>query len=123
MSVITNPLAITYNGVAKSLPKINQDAYGSEYFLAEATGTFRVRIRHAANSPDKKTGVAYDRHNVELTRTIFGVAPAPDQVITTYLVIQDSPKYSTSAETGYAYKALRDFAVDAIAAELYGWQN
>jgi len=122
MSVITNPLAITYNGVAKSLPRINQDNYGSEYFLAEATGTYRVRIRHTTDSP-QKDGQSLDRHNVEFTRVIFGVAPAPDQTIQAYLVLRDNPKVSTPTEVGYANKALRDLCVDAITAELYGWSN
>lgn len=63
-----DPLIITINAVAKSLPRINPDNYGSEYFLREATQEFRVKIR---NSSYVKAGVTFDRHSIEFTQVIY----------------------------------------------------
>jgi hypothetical protein len=70
-----DPAVVTINAVAKNLVRINQDGYSSEYLLREALGEFRLKIRNTSRF-DKKLGVQMDRHNVELTHTIFPVAPA-----------------------------------------------
>jgi len=46
-----NPLVINYGAGTKSLPKVNQDNYGSEYYLREATQEFTAKIRHATEKP------------------------------------------------------------------------
>lgn len=70
-----DPAVITINSVAKNLVRINQDGYSAEYLLREALGEYRLKVRNTSRF-DKKLGVNIDRHNVELTHTIFPVAPA-----------------------------------------------
>lgn len=70
-----DPAVITINGVGKNLVRINQDGYSSEYLLREALGEYRLKIRNTSRF-DKKLGATIDRHNVEMTHTIFPVAPA-----------------------------------------------
>lgn len=79
-----NPLVISYAGGNKSLVRINQDSYGSEYFLRESTQEFRMRIRHTKESATSTGRV--DRHNVELTRTVYGTGGAADVVQQAYLI-------------------------------------
>lgn len=84
-----DPLVITINGVAKSLTRIDDGKYSSEYLLREATGEYRLAIRNSSYV-DKKRGVTIDRHNVELTHTVFPVAPSLTSTVRkTYAVIEN----------------------------------
>lgn len=87
--MFADPAVITVNGVAKSLTRINQDGYSSEYLLRNATEEFRLRTR---NSSYRKKGdsVLTDRHNVEFIHTVFPVAPATRSTVRkTYAVIEN----------------------------------
>lgn len=119
---ITNPLTITYNAVAKVLPRINQDNYGSEYFLSEATQSFRVKIRHSTESP-QKDGTTFDRHNVELTHVVFAVGTVPAITSQVYAVIRDTPLNTAATEVSYLGGALTGLLTSDNLAALYGWVN
>lgn len=67
-------ITFTINAVAKTLNRINQDGYSSEYFLRSTTDEFRAKIRQS--SYVAKNGKTVDRHNVELVQTTYPVAPA-----------------------------------------------
>jgi len=84
--MFADPQSITINGVAKSLAKINQDSYSSEYLLRSAAEEFRLRIRNSAYS---RNGVTYDRHNAELVHTVFATATDSAKVRKTYTVIEN----------------------------------
>lgn len=73
--MFTDPSILTVNAVAKSLIRINQDGYSSEYLLRTGTDEFRLLIRNTTYV-DKKRAVSIDRHNVDFTHTVFPVAPA-----------------------------------------------
>lgn len=118
---IANPLVVTVNAVAKNLPRINQDNYSSEYYLEEATQSFRVKIRHSKESP-QSNGSQFDRHNVELTQTIFGVGGALDEVFQTYVVIRNT-KVTTTTNLGYLQAALNGVLTAGMVTDLKGWQN
>jgi hypothetical protein len=119
---IPNPLVITYNAVAKNLPRINQDSYGSEYFLKETTQEFRVRIRHSKEAPDKN-GISHDRHNVELTMTIYAVSPATiDEVRQVYVVMRNR-KTTPSASIANLGDTLSGLLTNAVYQDLANWVN
>lgn len=119
---IANPLVVTVNSVAKNLPKINQDNYGSEYFLRESTQEFRVTIRHAQENA-QKDGSQLDRHNVKLTQTIYAtVAGEPDDVLETYAVIRMA-KDGDVTKLGYLQAALNGLLTSGMVSDLVGWQN
>jgi hypothetical protein len=87
--MFADPLSITIDGVAKTLVRINQDSYSSEYLLRLTTGEYRLRIRNSSYL-DKKRNVPIDRHNVEFVQTIFPVAPATlSTVRKTYVVVEN----------------------------------
>jgi len=86
--MFTDTITFTINAVAKVMSRINQDKYSSEYFLREATGEYRARIRHS-NYVDKTRGVTVDRHNVELTQTVFASGTNPQVNRKAYLVFED----------------------------------
>jgi len=87
--MFTDPTTVTINAVGKTLTRIRQDNYSSEYLLRTSTEEFRLFIRNSS-STQKKTGVGLDRHNVELRHTIFPVAPATlSTVRKVYFVIEN----------------------------------
>lgn len=87
--MFADPAVITINGVAKSLTRINQDKYSSEYLLRTATSELKLNLRNSSYT-DKKRGVVVDRHNAELIETVFPVAPATlSSVRKTYAVIEN----------------------------------
>lgn len=121
---IANPLVITLGGsggTAKTLPKINQDAYGSEYYLRESTQEFRVKIRHSQEAI-RKDGVILQRHNIEFNHVVFGVAPAPDIIRQVYLVLRNS-KQDDATEVGKLGTALSYYMDATHFGDLIGWVN
>lgn len=70
-------LTITVNAVAKVLNRINQDNYGSEYYLRSTTEEYRVKIRHSKESP-LADGRQFDRHNVEVSYVLFATTTTPE---------------------------------------------
>lgn len=117
-----NPLVIAYGAGNKSLPKINTDNYGSEYYLREATQEFRAKVRHSTEST-RKDGVTIERHNVELTRTVFSTTPGvPDVVQQAYLVFRNhrNDSVADAAEIGASLTALIN---EAAFNDLGNWLN
>lgn len=118
---IANPLVITYNAVAKSLPRINMDNYGSEYLLQEATQEFRIKIRHSKESA-AKDGTQFDRHNVELTHTVYATLTDPARVTQEYAVIRNVLTESAT-ELGYLNGAFCGLMTATFVSDLRGWQS
>ncbi len=86
---LADPAVITIGGNAKSLTRVKQDGYSSEYRLTSATDEFSLNIRNS-NYLDKKRGVTMNRHNVDLTQRVFPVAPATLSTIRhAYVVIEN----------------------------------
>jgi len=71
----SDPLVITVNSVAKSLSRINQDKYSSEYFLREGLQEFRLKLRNTSYT--NRFGVLTDRHNAELVNIVYATLTAP----------------------------------------------
>lgn len=53
--MLTDPLVITYNSVSKSLNKINQDSYGSVYYLDDTANLMRftATVKHTIPAAGK----------------------------------------------------------------------
>lgn len=87
--MLGNSVSITVNGIAKTMLLVNQDNYSGEYLLKEATEKWQLRVSHSTQSPDKASGVVYERHNVSFTHTTYampGVSPEVRRQISTTFV-------------------------------------
>lgn len=104
-----DPQSITVNAVAKSLVRINQDGYSSEYFLREATLEYGFRIR---NTSFLRAGVTIDRHNVEVTQTVYATPTVPSVTRKAYVVLENS-RADTPADAINLLKALAGWLTDA----------
>jgi len=68
--MFSDTLTVTVNAVAKTLVRINQDSYSSEYALRETTGAYSLKIKHTTFFA-KARGKTVERHSVELTQTVY----------------------------------------------------
>lgn len=84
--MFSNTIALTVGGVGKTLTKINQDSYASEYLLRDTLDSYRLRIRHSLAKRNATASV--DRHNVEIVHTIYATTTVAEKVRKVYLVFE-----------------------------------
>jgi len=117
---ISDPLVITINGNAKSLNKINQDNYGSEFLLRESLIEYRAKVRHSKSKPDA-SGVVYERHNCEVVATTFATDTVPETYEQFYIVmVRQASK--TDVDLPDAVCDLLIASTDAFLLKLNTWQ-
>jgi hypothetical protein len=85
--MLGNTLTLKLDDGDQIVTKISQDGYGSEYLKVGTTDEYRVRVRHS-RSPNKATGQVYDRHNVEVVRTVYAAADVPEYYQKAYFVFE-----------------------------------
>jgi hypothetical protein len=100
---------------------VNQDSYGSEYLLREATQEFRVRIRHSKETPAVGQK-PLERHNVEFTQTVYGTSGDPDTVRQVYVVVRNN-KADTAADVSNLGEALSYYMDETHYLDVIGWVN
>lgn len=115
---ISSPITLTVNAVAKVLPRINQDNYGSVYRLKEAAAEYQLVIRHAYEGKVGPNQV--ERHNVDFTMTTWAVDGTPI-VKQSYTVIRN-PRSVDPTDSINIAKALAVW-VNTAAADIAAWQN
>nr|APG77048.1 hypothetical protein [Beihai levi-like virus 5] len=76
--MIGETITLTVDSVAKVLNRINQDGYASEYLLREANGEYQMLVRNTRGSKPDSSGIVRDRHNVKVTRIIYGASGSPN---------------------------------------------
>lgn len=119
--MLGDTLTFTVNAVAKTVKKINQDSFSSEYLLREATQEFRVKVRHSKEK-NLVSGHAMDRHNVEITQTIYPSVTYPTGLVRqAYVVIRNAIE-DTATEVDYLSDSLADW-VKTNAPLLVGWES
>lgn len=111
--MFADPSVVTINGSAKSLPKIRFDGYSSEYALRSATDVISLNLRNYPSRIDKKRGVSVVRHNVELTQTVFPVAPSTTSVVRKAYITFEHQEGDTLLDPSYVVQALTAFMTSA----------
>lgn len=115
-------LTITVNAVAKILTRIKQEGYGSEYLLRSTTEEYRLKIRHSKEAP-KTDGKVFDRHNVELTHTVFATSTTPEIIRQEYVVIRNS-YMDDLTQVGYGLSGFTAYVNNAtVQSDLLTWQS
>lgn len=79
--MLANTLTLTIAGVAKTLTRVNQDNYGSEYRLTTSAERISLKIRHSSSGKGG-TSSYFDQHNVLVEHMITPAAPATPIVYT-----------------------------------------
>lgn len=88
-STITITIA---TGVDKILNRVNQDNYGSEYQLTDATSRSVLKIRHSKEGKNS-FGVVMNRHNVYFEYTEFPTLTEP-AIVRSYTSTMRAPELS-----------------------------
>lgn len=115
-------LTLSVNSVNKVLNRINQDSYGSEYYLAGSTESYRAFIRHTKEKL-LTNGTQLVRHNVEIQHTVYGVKPAPDIVRYQSVVIR-VPYNDDITLAGYFVTAVDTYIRNStVESDLLNWLN
>lgn len=118
----SSTLGITVNAVLKTLNKINQDNYGSEYYLRETTQEFRAKIRHSVESA-ANGAEPFERHNLEITQTIFATATDPERIIQVYSVFRVR-KSESAVVANYLCDALSGLmASGTVTEDILAWMS
>lgn len=116
-----NTLVLPHADGNRTLVKINQDGYSSEYLLKEATKETSAKIRHSKTKATADTP-AKDRHNVEIVETIYADADVAEYTRKVYIVIEHLPS-DTDVKLA---DALCDWLIatsDAALTSLNGWES
>lgn len=117
-----DPVTVTINSVGKSLVKINQDAYGSEYLFRSSSEELRLKIRHQVESA--KAGIVpFERHNLELRHTVFAVPPSTMVTERVFAFTIRARKGDDPASVSLSCQGLVDFLTDPNLAKAVGWES
>lgn len=88
--MFADTITITINAVPKTLTRVNQDGYSSEYLLRGSDDEFRLTIRNTSFVDKARGGKKVDRHTCQLIQTVFPVAPATVSTIRkAYVVLEN----------------------------------
>lgn len=120
--MFADPAVISINGSNKSLVKINQDGYSSEYLLRTDTEEYRLNIRNTSRT-DKVRGVRIDRHNAELIHTVFPVAPSTLAIVRKAYAVVENQQGDALANPAYVAGGLLSFLTSSTNANILKMMN
>jgi hypothetical protein len=119
--MLGDTLTITVNAVAKAMRKIKDGDYDAEYLLREATQEFRAKVRHSTEK-SLVNGLKVDRHNVEVTQTIFPSVTYPDGYMRQVYTVIRNLQTDSATEVDYLSDAVADW-VKTNCPSLVGWES
>lgn len=122
--MFSDTLTITINSVAKTLTRINQDKYSSEYFLRETTGEFRLKLRNTSyTDKTRPVPVTVDRHNVEFVQTLYAVAPALNSTVRKAYAVVENDRGDTIVDPVKVWAGTMAFITEANLTKLANFES
>lgn len=113
---------LTVNSVAKVLNRINQDNYGSEYYLRSTLDEYRMKVRHSKESP-QTDGTQLDRHNIEIVHTVFATSTVKEIKRYASLTVR-VPSNDDLTSMGYLLAAAGVYFSNAtVQGDILTWQS
>lgn len=100
--MIGDTIGITYNTVAKTLKKVNQDNFGAVYYLEEATVRFTLNVKHtipAKGQPGESHLMRLDIEHYDANGVLLRTSSA-------WAVIRTDDGAQDATLSGYATAAL-----------------
>jgi hypothetical protein len=114
-----DPIAITYNAVVKNLVKVNQDNFGSTYYLDDGTERFTMSVKHTIPA----SGEAGESHLVRLDVEHFDVDGVLLRTSSAWSVIKTFTGKQDTNSSQYVSEALVDFMTDANITKVIGRES
>jgi hypothetical protein len=121
--MFSDTITITINAVAKVLNRVNQDSYGSEYYLRDTNGSFRLKLRNTSYTDKTRGGVKIDRHNIELVETVFAVAPAVINTVRKYYSVLENDQADSIVSSAKFAAGVTGFQTEANFTKLLNWES
>lgn len=121
--MFADTITITINAVAKVLNRVNQDGYASEYYLREADGQFRLKLRNSTYADKTRGSMKVDRHNVELVHTIFPVAPATVPTVRKFYSVLENDQADTVVSSAKFGAGVVGFLTEANLTKMLNWES
>lgn len=121
--MFADPAVLTVNGVAKSLVRVNQDKYSSEYMLRSATDEYRLFIRNVTRTEKSRNSVKIDRHTVDFTHVVFPVAPATTSTVRKVYTVIENQQGDTLTDPIKVAVALLAFLTEAKITQLTNFES
>lgn len=120
--MFADTITITINSVAKNLQRIVDNEGSSKYRLREADGEYNLIIRQ---STYRRKGAVMntERHALELTHTLYPVAPATEPIIRKQYTVLENEIRDTTASVQKFSSGFAAFLTDAIALKLINGEN
>lgn len=81
-----NTLTLTIDSVARTLLRLNQDNFGSEYRYVDSVEKITMKIRHTV---DIVGNVSVNRHNVFLERTVYATPTSLEKYWSATITLRD----------------------------------
>jgi hypothetical protein len=121
--MFSDTLTITFAGNPKTLTRVNQDGYSSEYLLREPTGSYRLKLRNTSYKDKTRNGVVVDRHNIELVFNEYPVAPATQNSVRKYYAVLENDTTDDIAGSAIFGVGMADFQTEANFTKLLNWES
>lgn len=108
-------------GTARTLSKINQDAYSAEYLWKGSSEQLQVLVRHNKETP--KGGAQIDRHNVTFNEFVYPTTEKPLGVTRQVsFTLRNDPTDAEGSVTDLG-EALSYWMSSSNLAKLFGWES
>lgn len=119
--MLGNTLVLPVAGGDITMVKINQDSYSSEYLFRNTTHQYRARIRHTKTNATSSRP-SYDRHNFEVTMTVFAAGDVAEYERKFYFVHEHLAS-DTAVALPDAVADLCIASTNAFLVSLLGWES
>lgn len=104
-----------------TLNRVRDDGYSAEYFARGTGCEYRFYVRHSrTNATAGKP--SYDRHNIEIVKTVYASGDTPQYEIKAYTVLQQLPE-TVDVEIADALADMQIATSNALITELLNWQS
>lgn len=117
--MIGDTIGITYNLVAKTLSKVNQDNFGANYYLEDGNDRFNLTIKHTI-PPKGKSG---ESHLARLDVEHYDVDGVLLRTSSAWAVIRTDGGIQDSTKSTYATEALQSFLTSTNIAKIVGRES
>lgn len=107
--MFADTITITVNAVAKVLNRINEGGGSSEYYLREATGEMRLKIKQTSYLDKTRASLLVQRHAVEFTQVVNAVSPATIPIKRKIYAVMENDATDTVTDPVKFDKGLMDF--------------
>jgi hypothetical protein len=122
MTLNASTVTVTVNSIAKILNRIRDDGFSAEYLLREATGEFRLKVRHSEYT-DKTRAKVVNRHNLELVQVVYPTGGALVNTIRKAYLVFEQDFGDTDSSAMDVDEALIDFTTDTVISDLQAWMS